>query len=59
MLVRQVNLEKVILEAMPPALIHHPNRIAEVLEYEVRRSRRVVLTSIFARKPEFTRDTAA
>jgi hypothetical protein len=29
MLMRQANLEKVILEAVPPALIHQPNRIAE------------------------------
>jgi hypothetical protein len=29
MLVRQVNLEKVILEAVPPALIHQPDLIAE------------------------------
>jgi hypothetical protein len=42
MLVRQVNLEKMILEA----------ELRKVLSYEVRRSCRVALISILARKPD-------
>ena len=59
MLVRQANLEKAILEAVQPALIHQPNQIVERLHYEVRQFRRVILITVFACKPEFTRDTAA
>jgi hypothetical protein len=58
-LVRQANLEKAILEAVRGTLIHQPNQIVERLHYEVRQFRRVILITVFAGKPEFTRDTAA
>jgi hypothetical protein len=57
--VRQGNVEKAILETVPPALIHQPNQIVERLHYQVRQFRRVKLITVFACKLEFTRDTAA
>jgi hypothetical protein len=59
MLVRQVNLEKMILEAVSPALIHQPNRIAESTAL---RGSTILSSSSdqhICRKPEFRRDTAA
>jgi hypothetical protein len=40
------NLEKAILEAVRPALIHLPNQMVERLHHEVRQFRRVILISV-------------
>jgi len=59
MLVRQANLEKAILEAVRPALIHQPNQIAERIALRGSTIPSSSSDSVFACKPEFTRDTAA